>query len=590
MNQEVKYGVFTGFLAMFFMFLAMARNVELGLNQREAVPRESYLVDYFNDLDEYFGVGPPVYFVATGFYASDRTVQKSICGRFPGCDVFSLSNILEGERKRYNVSYIAQPTASWMDDFFLWLNPQSELCCRTRPSKLTTYDNYTSIVSEELCQPTDNDPACELCFPPGTWNYSMEGFPEGPEFTRYLELFLQSVPSQECPLGGAAAYSNAIVVDSNREIGVKAGHFRTYHTPLKSQRELIGAYKSARRIADDISKRTGLAVFPYSIFYVFFEQYTTIIWQAFTVVTLAVIPIFLITSIFLTWRLASLVLATTLMILVDLVGVMSLFGISLNALSTVNLVIAVGISVEFLSHVTRSFAVHIGSRDQRAFDALVEVGGAIFSGITVTKFVGVLVLFFARSRIFEVYYFRMYLAIVILGCLHGLVFLPVILSLFGDDIVLTEIDDLDILTAETGSSTVNPSSTLSFVRGRRSRRDRPLRRVVDPRSWNRRRRRRNDDDDDDDDEEIDEDRGLFDDVLYDEVTAAEPREAPVRIEPTLAPSRGGVRYLRVGADAEGSSTTDDGGDPLNALGVSALSAETGTELGAGGRQMSLGDL
>ncbi|KAJ3096121.1 hypothetical protein HDU97_006200 [Phlyctochytrium planicorne] len=373
MNQEVKYGVFTSFLAMFFVFLALLRNVELGLNQREAVPRDSYLVDYFNDLDEYFRVGPPLYFVAEG------------------------SN---GERKRPNISYIAQPTASWLDDFFLWLNPQSELCCRTKPSKVEG--------KRELCQPTDNDDACELCYQPGTWNYSMQGFPEGVFFTEHVKLFLQSIPSQECPLGGAAAYSNAIVVDDEEAgNGVKLSHFRTYHKPLKSQSELIGAYQAARRIASDISKETGISVFPYSVFYVFFEQYTSIIKVAVTLIAVACLPIFIITATFLTIRNSLLVVVTTLMIVVDLVGLMSVVGVSLNALSTVNLVIAVGISVEFLSHITRSFTVKSGSRDQRAFEALVEMGGSIFSGITVTKFVGVSILFFAKSKIFEIYYFRM---------------------------------------------------------------------------------------------------------------------------------------------------------------------------------------
>ncbi|RKP09076.1 patched family-domain-containing protein [Thamnocephalis sphaerospora] len=423
LQRWIKPAVILGFLGLFFASLALIPSVELGLDQRVALPSDSYMISYFDRLNQYFRTGPPVYFVVEGGQPVERAGQLKLCGRFSTCDAFSLSNVLEQERKRPEFSYIAQPTASWLDDYFHWLNPNADMCCRVRRG------------TNDPCEAWDDEDECETCFASRTppWNVTLEGMPHGAEFVRYLRRWLEAVPDEMCPIAGSAAYGDAITVDwqSNTVI---ASHFRSYHTPLKTQSDYIEAYLSARRIADNISERTGLRVFPYSIFYIFFAQYADIVQLTSILLGAAVLAIGLVTWLLLASLSTALIVMTcVIMIVVDVVGVMALWNVSLNAVSLVNLMICIGISVEFCCHIGRAFLAEMGGRNQRAYRALVDVGSSVFSGITITKLIGISILAFSRSKIFVIYYFRIYLAIVVLGALHGLVLLPVLLSLVGGD-------------------------------------------------------------------------------------------------------------------------------------------------------------
>ena len=43
-------------------------NQNIGLSQSIALPKDSYLQDYFDDISKYLRTGPPVYFVIKGGY------------------------------------------------------------------------------------------------------------------------------------------------------------------------------------------------------------------------------------------------------------------------------------------------------------------------------------------------------------------------------------------------------------------------------------------------------------------------------------------------------------------------------------------
>lgn len=442
--MKVVIAVFGAWVAI---SIALIPKVELGLDQRLAVPNDSYMVDYFNDLYDYFDSGPPLYFITKDANVTQRYFQQALCGRFSTCQELSLVNIIEQERKRASVSFVHDPVASWIDDYLQWLNPSLDECCRVKKTD-----------HNQLCSPNASPRTCDVCFENKEYKFDMTGLPEGEEFLKYFKLWIDA-PSDPCPLGGKAPYSTSVVADYER-VTIGASAFRTAHTPLRSQSDFISAYRSARRISDEITESTGVEVFAYSNFYIFFAQYITIVTDTITMIVSALAIIFLLcASILGSLRTSLVVLITVLMTIVDIIGLMALWGVSLNALSLVNLLICVGIGFEFCTHVARAFtftqkinnssssqfSTKIGSRKVRAFNALTGVGGSVLGGIALTKLIGVFVLAFTRSKIFEVYYFKMWLCLVFVAATHSLIFLPVALCLFGGGGYLIDQEDQGVV-------------------------------------------------------------------------------------------------------------------------------------------------
>uniref|UniRef100_A0A336LKH8 CSON011471 protein n=1 Tax=Culicoides sonorensis TaxID=179676 RepID=A0A336LKH8_CULSO len=433
MKKPIRAGTMVIFFGWLCLSISVAPHIEIGLDQELSMPEDSFVLKYFKDLKEYLRIGPPVYFVLKGqLNYSDYEYQNVLCGgQF--CNDTSLTTQLYIASKQPNITFIARSASSWIDDYFDWASISD--CCKY------------FIRNDSFCPHSNSK--CKKCNIQLT-NY---GRPTSTEFAKYLPYFLQDNPDESCAKGGHAAYGNAINFHKNENHTIiQASYFMTYHTILKSSSDYYEAMRTARVIGTNITKTIqatlrlrgtdeaivkDIEVFPYSVFYVFYEQYLTMWADTLQNMGISVFSIFIVTFLLQGFDVNSsiVVVMTITMIVINIGGLMYYWSISLNAVSLVNLVMAVGISVEFCSHMVHCFAnsSHL-TREKRAADALTQMGSSIFSGITLTKFGGILVLGFANSQIFQVFYYRMYLGIVLFGAAHGLIFLPVLLSFIGPPI------------------------------------------------------------------------------------------------------------------------------------------------------------
>ncbi|XP_033367644.1 NPC1-like intracellular cholesterol transporter 1, partial [Parus major] len=474
-TREQQLGRVLAQVAPSMLLCSLSESVCFLLAVSRGRPQDSYLLQYFSDLNQYLAVGVPTYFVTTGgFDFSSPNGTNAICSS-AGCDDDSLTQTIQMATRFPNVSYLAIPATSWVDDFLDWLNPMGP-CCRVYQCEELQGEFCPATGSEcgargllrgGRCVPTmvvlgwplhahrgghcvptvvvlgwllgahHGGPWVAIACPPwwplgahhgGPWVaiacppwWSLGAHRGGPWVAivcppwwpvgghcmpTVVVLAIHSVtidgdhwvPTMVvlgcllgahhgghwvaigCPLchSGLGAYDTAVSMDANGTI--LASRFMAYQRPLRTSQDFTAALRSARALAERITRTLrrvpgtdpAFRVFPYT----------------------GSGP-----------------------------GGGGQFkgahpgGVALGTRGGSGGDIpvspqAVGISVEFVSHITCAFArSRQPTRVARATEATVTMGSKVVAGVAMTNLPGVVVLAFAKARLIQIFFFRLNLII-----------------------------------------------------------------------------------------------------------------------------------------------------------------------------------
>lgn len=264
-----------------------------------------------------------------------------------------------------------------------------------------------------------------------SWSTEMQGYVDrnkiNSDFNDALAQFFFS------PKGGR--YRQSFKFDQPLDCGQRASQMLLsritfQHRIFSGPEEHVPAMNRVKKIIADSNFTQG-RVFPLSMGYASWETDEVIAEELYRNLALAIVCIFLTTVFLLANVTASLlVLLCVVMSLIDVGGFMHFWGLTIDTVSCNNLIIAIGLCVDYSAHIAHRFLLESGnSRAKRVEATMTNIGPAVLNG-GITTTLAFILLADSKSHVFSSF-FKIFFLVVMFGLFHGLATLPVLLSIFG---------------------------------------------------------------------------------------------------------------------------------------------------------------
>lgn len=215
--------------------------------------------------------------------------------------------------------------------------------------------------------------------------------------------------------------------------------FNENNTRILASRFIVQTYKILDANADKdmmeafrkVAADSKFNVTVFNPFFIYFDQYVLVRTTSIQAICLAAGIMMIVSLIFIPNPLCSLWVAFSIVsIEIGVVGYMTLWGVNLDSISMINLIMCIGFSVDFSAHISYAYlAAKVDTPDERVQECLYALGVPIIQG-GLSTILGITALILAPSYIF-ITFFKTVFLVIFFGALHGILLLPVLLSLLG---------------------------------------------------------------------------------------------------------------------------------------------------------------
>lgn len=192
---------------------------------------------------------------------------------------------------------------------------------------------------------------------------------EGSNFTPELKEFLNI--GQFSYFKQDLKFSDDNTIKASRIIGV-----------MKDTTSSSDQKNAMLTLRQDLSDKSKLDAFPIARPFIFFEQYAKISSETLTNLLIAALAVLVVTSPFLLdCTVTILVVFNFVALVLELFGLMVLWDVSLNSVSMINLVMAIGFAVDYSAHIAHAYVMSDKeTANERVVDALSTLGASVFMG------------------------------------------------------------------------------------------------------------------------------------------------------------------------------------------------------------------